>query len=350
VVNHSVGVFHIEPDGALTILQFLQLGANYQGYAPQALVLSPEGTTVFVNCYQGDGILSIPVDPDTGTLAGFTLEASLPGHGRGLALTDDGQFLFATIAGGNAVYGFRIQGSNLIPLEPPSVPLPNDGIWLFTKGSLLVLGGMETRMIAVYQIGAGGHLTPAPGSPHQTGIDFLTIYAAFDSGSKVFFGGMNLRYAFGISPQGILTPIPGSPLWVGSEAFFGVSVSPERIGDAYALAFVGFPHRGDPFIRIQGEPNTPFALQVGDTCTPGLITDAAGRIAVSAPPLPGTTIRIKAYCPDETVIREAVISGSQNVPTLSTWSLLAFTFLLALLALAHRRRHPLASRKGGLIG
>jgi hypothetical protein len=205
-------------------------------------------------------------------------------------------------------------------------------------------------MIAVYQIGAGGHLTPAPGSPHQTGIDFLTIYAAFDDHQHLFVGGNGIRSAFDVSPEGRLTSLPGSPLLVGSEAFFGVSVSPERIGDAYALDFVGFPHRGDPFIRIQGEPNTPFALQVGDTCTPGLVTDAAGLIAVPSPPLPGTTIRIKAYCSDETVIREVVTPGTQNVPALSTWSLLAFTFLLALLALAHRRRHPLASRKGGLIG
>ncbi|MCB1050889.1 MAG: beta-propeller fold lactonase family protein [Acidobacteria bacterium] len=337
VFNHGISVFQIETNGSFSPTQTLILGELYTGYAPQALALSPDGSNLFVNCYQGDGILSIAVDPVTGELGTPAFAASLPGHGRGLVLSEDGQYLYATVVGGGQVYSFHVQGSSLTPLATPSFPLPNDGIWLFRKGNLIAVGGYETRIIVMYQIGPNGFLSLSPGSPHQTGIDFITIYAAFDEENRMFVGGNGLRSAFSVSPQGQLTPLLGSPLDVGSEAFFGVSVSPEVIGDPYSLDFAGFPRRGDPYLRIQGDPNSLFALQIGDECQADLWTDASGRFVYPSEPLVGTTVQIKAYCSDEAVIRE-VVFPPRTVPTLSTWGLLALTTLLMTLALCIRRR------------
>jgi len=311
-VNNGIGSFKINSDGSLTSLGFLDLGQIPDGLAPQAMAITPDGSALFVSCYDGDQILSIKVDTEDGTLGEPQLAALLPDHGRGLALTDDGQFLYATTVGGDSVLGFQVVGSELIPLDPASVHLPTDGLWLWTQGSFLAVGGLTAKKIVIFQIQQDGSLNFAPGSPMRISNGFHLIYAAFDNSSSQLFFGSAWRRAFHIDQHGQLLEFEDSPLRGGGEVHYGISVSPEPVGDPYSLTFAQTPGPQDQSIIIQGDPFTPFSLEINGECIPGLLTNDEGWAEIPAGTLIDSTVELKVYCQDEEILARV-----QTVPALS---------------------------------
>jgi 6-phosphogluconolactonase len=94
-------------------------------------------------------------------------------------------------------------------------------------GRFVYVTNYGTYLLSAYRIGAGGALTPVPGSPFTTGV-LPTAVTVDLSGRFVYVANSyiaNSVSAYSIGANGALTPVPGAPFPAGDEPH-SVAVAP----------------------------------------------------------------------------------------------------------------------------
>jgi hypothetical protein len=187
------------------------------------------------------------VDQSAGTMDGYTLTTSTFAATTGytppaIPLNDAGtgvvvaqkQFLYAVFAAESEIFGWSISASGtLTPLSgfPMTVTMAGVPVVKYRQisvvtnpaGTLLFIALNGNSEILVYQIGATGALTVAPGSPFSTGADSPInlgtdgvgkyLYAALDPDLATHTATKTGAYVIGAN--GSLTAVPGSPFAYG---------------------------------------------------------------------------------------------------------------------------------------
>jgi len=333
VVQNNISIFRIQEDGSLLELEDSPFTVYPEAPSPQGLAFSPDGRYAFLNTFEINGLASMTVEPETGMLGDLRREATLGGNrGRGVVLTPDGRYLYATVRNGLDIYGFRVDDRNLTPLDGFPWNSGIDTVWLQVQGRFMAIGGDIIRKLGIALIGENGELSFAEGSPIEL-YGHQMYYSAFSPrNDRVIFGGNSLIHSFDLDNEGRITPVAKSPISLDG-IYSGVSIAPEITGDPFHLRFSPHPEPGDQEIRIEGDPNTPFYLQNGDHCSGPYVTGADGFLTLPVPVHTDQQLQLKAYC-DEVYSADVV----QTVPILSQWGLLAFIFTIVLSSLYFLRK------------
>ena len=221
--------FSIAPSGMLTQIPgspFLTggIGSGFGAFAANRIRVL--GNLLFASNSRSKDISVFSIDPATGFLS-LVLGSPIPSqvfgaNGISLALTSNGNFLFAAGVDSNTIKAFRV-GSNgsLTPVLAPAVPTGGTNIlginaspdnkFLAVTQNFFFVPGTEVRM---FSIGDDGSLTPVPGSPFRVGGEAATS-AEFNCASNLLFvgehSGPTTTDVFNVASNGTLTPIQGSP-------------------------------------------------------------------------------------------------------------------------------------------
>ena len=322
-VKDNLSMYQIQVDGSLLELPESPYFVSPKAISPQALVLTPDGTTAFFNTFRRTGIFAMDVDQQTGGLR--NLRQAMPfGRGRGVVVSSGGKYLYATESRQNKIFGFSILNGELQPLPNFPIEIPLDPIWLFVRDNFMAVGGYKTMKVSIMVIGNDGSLAFAPGSPTEI-FSWQTTYSAFSAdGNRILFGGNSYNHVYDLDPTGRLTPIAQGP--VEFDAInFGVSASTETIGDPFHLNFAVPPEPGDASITIRGDPDTPFYLKVDGVCEGPYSTGSDGQIVIPREVTIDQSILIMAYC-DEVI----PVTSFQSVPVLGLWGLVSLVCLMVI--------------------
>ena len=324
----NVSIFRINSDGSLT--EFAESPYAIESFiiSPQGLAFTPNGKTAFLNTFDPDGIISMKVDT-RGMLSDAQHAANLAGEpGRGVIITEDGRYLYATDRVGNRFFGFEVNGSQLISLPGFPIEIPLDTAWPTIQGRWLAAGGNDVRKVALWEILADGSLRMAPNSPLNVHSGQL-LYPAFNpSGTRISFGGNTFIHTFNIEANGYLATM-GEPVEVPGFCW-GTSMAPEIMGDPHSLDFLKLPEPGDDVLVFSGQANTPFYLDIDGQCVGPLVTDEDGFLEYSYSVGLDQSFSIRTYCD------EPGIQTTHTVPTLSSLGLWILIILLALSSLTHK--------------
>jgi len=187
------------------------------------------------------------VDQSAGTMDGYTLTTSafaattsytaptipLNDAGTGVVVAQK-QYLYAVFAAESEIFGWSISASGtLTPLNGFPLIVPMSGVPVVNyrqvsvvtnpAGTLLFIALNGSNEILIFQIGASGALTLAPGSPFSTGVDSPInlgtdgtgkyLYAALDPDLATHTAARTGAYVIGAN--GSLTAVPGSPFAYG---------------------------------------------------------------------------------------------------------------------------------------
>jgi len=333
VWKDSISIYNILEDGSLAELEESPFQLYPTAPGPQGLAFSPDGKSAFLNTFETNGLFSMEVDSVTGRLRKLQHEAALGGdRGRGVVLSADGRYLYATVRNGMQIFGFRVDGRHLTPLEGFPWEPGIDTVFLQVQGRFMAIGGHTIRKAGIALIGENGNLAFAEGSPVAVHSPQM-VYSAFSPrNDRILFGGNSYIYAFDLDTEGRMAGVEKSPVFLDG-IYFGVSAAPEVTGDPISLYFSPRPRPGDQNIRIEGDPNTPFYLQNGDQCSGPYVTGSEGLLLLPTQVGADHQLQLKAYC-DEIYTSDVV----QTVPILSPLGLLAFISTLAMAGLYLRRK------------
>jgi 6-phosphogluconolactonase (cycloisomerase 2 family) len=248
----TISVFAIDADGTPT-----PIGdpVPTEEASPRGIAVTPDGRFLYV----GHGALDSATDilqrfaigPD-GSLTAPETVATTGGSGSGLGITPDGRFLYVTSTVGNRIDAFRIGAEGTLTAAPGSpypVSQPNpegiaispDGRYLFATHAGVIPNTYNA--ISAFTVGAGGALTPIPGSPFDGGEgpigiqvtpDGRYLYVSTHTGSQVL--------GFAIKAGGALQKTPGSPVPSGGQtpAFMSLAIAPNQ-GPVAALTAKAAP-------------------------------------------------------------------------------------------------------------
>lgn len=228
--NNSVTAFSVGPDGALTQVPGSPFATGGKGDvvgASSSRILT-SGTFLFV-CNASSGDVSVfSINTTAGVLTpvpGSPFSTGEPGGAIAMGVTPDNRFLFLShftrkisIFGTVTISTFSIAPNGALTLLPRTMPITNtpDTLRVSPDGRSLFVTMQGIDSVTVFSIGANGELTVVPGSPFFTaafgsaaGID---VSCASDLLLVVGGGvrGTNID-VFSIAPNGVLTPVPGSP-------------------------------------------------------------------------------------------------------------------------------------------
>jgi len=159
-------------------------------------------------------------------------EPVTPDATNGVALTPDGQHLFATSAGYQAIFTYDVNpnGSLLSTGKASLVGPPDpdvDGVAISPDGSHLYTADPGPEGVRVFTIAANGSLTPVE-TALMTGAENASGVAITPDGQRLFAsaaGPPGRIYQFAITPSGSLTPLV--PAFVEAAAGVqGLSIAP----------------------------------------------------------------------------------------------------------------------------
>jgi 6-phosphogluconolactonase (cycloisomerase 2 family) len=203
---------------------------------PKQLVLSPDGRFLYLTYADADETADSPARPVTryavspdGSLGPARDVARVGPADFGIAISPDGGLVYVTSNAGRSVWGFRrgADGSlTPVPRSPFAVPDPvglkvtPDGRHLYVAGSDEILGSPPGGLLG-FTIRADGSLTPTADSPGPTpGTAEVDGVAITPDGRDVFAGIRDTSQvvAFEIGAGGTLTQAPGSPFATGGRS------------------------------------------------------------------------------------------------------------------------------------
>jgi 6-phosphogluconolactonase (cycloisomerase 2 family) len=225
--------------GALTNLGTTGTGGTGCGngfYASNRIITSPDGKYLYVANVGSDNITIFRVNKTTGALtavgspvatgnsSGCSGRYGSPPHyapGISLAITKDGDFLYAATGGSQNICIFSVAKNGTLSPVGGLVPLPDypDGISVRPDGKFLAVALVDLNEVAMFSIGPKGALTAVPGSPFAgggsgspngvAGVDFNP------RGDLLFAGyaniGATIVDVFGVGHNGTLSLVTGSP-------------------------------------------------------------------------------------------------------------------------------------------
>jgi 6-phosphogluconolactonase (cycloisomerase 2 family) len=176
--NNKVVGFAVAQDGTLTNLQnspFFTGGTstltNFLG--PTRLVVSPTANLLFVSNTGTNDVSAFTINPMTGNLSPISGSPFQTGGigdlGISLAISPDGQFLFAANPGSHTITVFHVglDGSLLpIPNSPFNIEGEAVNLKVSPNGRFLAASIVSfPNRLLIMNIAADGSLSPAPGSP-----------------------------------------------------------------------------------------------------------------------------------------------------------------------------------------
>jgi 6-phosphogluconolactonase len=221
-IGSYVAGFSVGPNGVPMAMPGSPFATGGVGFSfGNYIAVSPLRDTLFASNDQGNTISAFAIDPNTGVLS--LVPGSPFDSGTGLfgglliAITPDGQFLYAINKRSGVIGGFRISSNGgLTPLFdlPFGAAFVTDSK-ISPNGKFLFLSQGFSPAVAAYSIASSGSLTPVPGSPFRLQSDLDCDSASLDvncDGTLLFAstncGEVNV---FGIASNGVLTQIAGSP-------------------------------------------------------------------------------------------------------------------------------------------
>ncbi len=248
----------------------------------------------------GNAALAYPFFIDElGTIDGYTLTLSAFGPttnytaptipkndpGLGMAVAAN-QFLYAVFPSTQQLYGWSIDSAgNLAPinnlpmtlsLNVPNWPYNVHSVITNPAGTLLFIANTNSGNIYVFQIGSGGALTAANGSPFSTpgilpqnmGMDGLGNYlyaSGYDGSFDHLSNGLG---AYSVSSTtGVLTPVNGSPFTFSPLNMYQIK------GEATGKYLIA--DSGEIFYETGTDDNHLYVLSIGSSGAPTLAQTVA---------------------------------------------------------------------------
>lgn len=274
--NNGADLLAINADGPFTFRVPVALGATYQALT-QAHPLNPDQectttrgsgtivnaivTDIAVNCYvMGKRLFA--TNSVAGHLTGATINQTtgvlnaLPGvpvlvgaNSGGLIATPNGRFLYVLNGDAATIQGFRVDattgGLTAMSNNPVATGQAPVEAAMDPAGKFLYVTDQQNPRVFGYSIHAvTGELSAIPGSPFTTAA--ATIYVRVDPTGRFAYVVTRAALdaialsAYGIdSTTGALTPIPGTPLAVGTSMPMGRSM--QLTADGAALFILPSP-------------------------------------------------------------------------------------------------------------
>ncbi len=252
---NSVSAFSVGPDGALTPVAgspFLTGSAFGGGLGfvatSRIAVTTLPGNFLYASNDLSNSISGFSIDAITGALtpvpgSPFATGVVSP-EGHSLAVTPDGQFLYAGNPGSADMLAsaFSIASNGAltpIPGSPFPVGIPTPvNMKVTPDGKFLAVaqdgnGDGFGVGLAMFSIGSNGALTTVSGSPFSFSVQGLDVSCAsnllfappdFSSSGPSHLAGVNV---LNIASNGVLTPIAGSPFTSFGSASFAALLSPD---------------------------------------------------------------------------------------------------------------------------
>lgn len=292
---NTVSVMSIQNDGSLLrVGKFLTGGGGNAGNgfdAVRRIIVSPDNRFVFASNARSNDISTFTIDKNTGQLTLVTGSPFATGgngcDGIGLAISPDMHFLFSANTCSGDISGFTVgtDGS----LHSLGAPVPAGAIPVDLKvtpdGKFLVVSlfSFSGGLVAVFNVGSDGSLTPVSGSPFADGNPpggFTTSLDINCAGDRVFVdnaSGLPVIDVFNIDSSGMLTQISGSPFTAPGNGVSAITLSPD---DKFLFAsnqinsVTSFNVAADGTLTVV--PSTPVA-SAGTPFLNGLATDSTGQ-------------------------------------------------------------------------
>jgi 6-phosphogluconolactonase len=225
--THNISAFSINPTtGLLTPITGSPFSDSASaGMGTISLAASPNGQFLFEGVDSNTTIVTFSIGTD-GSLTELS-SVMLPSPPAGMKVSGDGKYLAVSmqnlgIFGSVAMFSIAANGA----LTMINAPLPGMGpmgslsdVDIDCAGSNVFAGTLTSgsATVDVFSIGAGGVLSPAPGSPFSAGPGSNSIVAILSSNDKFLFvsdQGDGLITVFNVN-SGALTAITGSPFAAG---------------------------------------------------------------------------------------------------------------------------------------
>lgn len=192
---------------------------------PSAIAISPTGNFLFVANATEDTVAVLAVgSTGTLTLTGAPISMGAGATPNSLAVEHTGRFLYVADTAHNAVLGFTIGTSGgLTPISgsPFATGAQPKGLTIDSQGALLYTANFGSNNVSGFAIdSASGALGAVTGSPFATG-GVGPSAVAVDANTSLLYVTEQTTHdiaAFGISGNGSLTPIAGSPFGVATAA------------------------------------------------------------------------------------------------------------------------------------
>jgi DNA-binding beta-propeller fold protein YncE len=290
-----------------------------------ALAFSPTGSTLATADYGSGQVESSAFNGTTGALS--PVPGSPFSSGRGtdsVAFSPNGQLLAAANLRDDSVAVFTVGAAGTLAAAPGS-PAPTGGqpraVAFSPSGNLLAVANQgdasqPAGSVSVYQVGAGGALTQAPGSPFDvpgatSDTQSEPVALSFNpSGSLLAVAdeGDGTVSIFTVGGS-TLTPSAGSPLGVG-DAPGAVAFSPSggllavANGGSSSISVFTTAPAAFAFIPV---PGSPFATGSDPL---GMAFDSGGDLLASADALDGTVAVFSVSSTDGSL---ALVQGSPFV-------------------------------------
>jgi 6-phosphogluconolactonase (cycloisomerase 2 family) len=197
------------------------------GTNPTAMILTPDGKTIFMLNSSDASVTAFTVNSDGSTTAAGSAVATGVSP-RGLAMDSGGKFLFVANSASNTVSVFSVSGTTLTPV-PQSLSLvfgnQPSGVAVTPDGKYLYVPNQTDGTVSGFAVDASGVLSPLPNSPFTVGTTPSTALVTAD-GNFLYVAnqGSNNISAFTVcdnatpscvTPDGSLTPVSNSPFSAG---------------------------------------------------------------------------------------------------------------------------------------
>ena len=192
---------------------------------PHDLTVTPTGSWLGITCEgtSGGEVVSLVRDPATGTLG---TPVSVPTGGdspQGISVTPDGNFVIVVNQATNNVSVFSLDSGTGALTAVAGSPFPSGSgpapVAIDPSGKFVFVGNTGGNNLSVYSVDSAGGLTPVPGSPIALGSNAQPSSISVDpTGKFVYLAIVPKEVAgFSLDPStGSLTPIKGSPFSLGA--------------------------------------------------------------------------------------------------------------------------------------
>lgn len=260
----AIYVYTVASDGSLS----LGNGGTpvFTGSSPAAMEIDPSGKwMVWLSAFSGEANV-LAVNSSTGILTNVTTSGVglASTSASALAITPNDQYVFVALGtGGVETLSFNSSTGALAPANSVLAPKQNLdadlGLAVSPNGQYLYVTETGINAVRVFSVGANGTLSEVSGSPFQTGLGPATVLVD-STGSYVYVANRtgNTISGFTAGTSGALTPITGSPFKTGTTP---VALVEDKTKGYIAVVDAG----GSPDLQV-------FAI---GTTTPGALVSSA---------------------------------------------------------------------------
>lgn len=286
-LNNGVSAFRLDTNtGGFSQL----LGSPYQtGVSPTSVIVHPSGKFAYVS-NAGENTISLYKIGSTGALSEVlprTPTGPSPSQPSALLIDAGGNFLYCVNSASNNVAVFSISASTGALTVVTGSPYQTSGFTpirgdITPSGKFLYVANSNSASVAGFAIDSSGGLTPVPGSPVPVGSQ--ANWVAIDPSGKFLYVaslGDGTFSGFTIDgSSGGLTPMSGSPFGVASTATAIVPVSSLVVDASGKYLYVTTLATTSNVYgyTIDGTSGVPTAIQAGSSTFPVAAGGAAGFI------------------------------------------------------------------------